>query len=123
MLKIVLFLSLFWLARALVQIGFKRSSVHEHRLLLCFCAAHAIGVPSLWFLVQPYKQVSEPLALGLAMGGAFLAAPIALFVVYRPTTPRTQWEAICAGMVLLAVGSPRQAGAAREPAGRVAARP
>lgn len=117
MTKIIFFLGLFWLIQAAVTIGFKLSSAHEERFWLYFCAAHAIGVPSLWFLVQLYKQMSEPLAFGLAMGGAFLAAQLALFVVFQPATSKTQWVgvlAICGGMVMLAVGSPKQPSAAEQ---------
>jgi multidrug transporter EmrE-like cation transporter len=126
MTKILFFLGLFWLVQAVVQIGFKLSSVHEHRFLLYFCAAHAIGVPSLWFVTELYKRMSEPLAFGLAFGGAFLAAQLALFVVFRPATSLTQWVgvlAICAGMVLLAVGSPKLKGGEAGPAESVAAQP
>ena len=112
MAKIIFFLASFWLIQAVVQIAFKLSSLHEHRFLLFFLAGHAIGVPSLWFLVQLYKQMSEPVAFGLAMGGAFLAAQLALFVWFRPTTTLVQWLgvlAICAGMVMLAMGGERPA--------------
>lgn len=109
MLKIIFFLGLFWLIQALVQIAFKYSSVYEDRFMWWFCAGHAIGVPSLWFLVQLYKQMDEPVAFGLAMGGAFLAAQLALFLVFRPSTTLLQWVgvlAICGGMVMVAAGAP-----------------
>lgn len=125
MLKILLFLGLFWLIQALVTIGFKLSSLHEKQFWLWFCAAHAIGVPSLWFLVRLYKEMSEPVAFGLALGGAFLASQIALFIAFRPATSPVQWVgilAICGGMVLLAVGSPTAAstGADANPVERTA---
>lgn len=126
MTKIIFFLGLFWLIQATVTIGFKLSSLHENRFWLFFCAAHAIGVPSLWFLVQLYKQMSEPLAFGLAMGGAFLAAQLALFVVFRPTTSVTQWVgvvAICIGMLLLAVGAPGSEPVEADSPAEVAAEP
>ena len=80
-----------------------------------FCAAHAIGVPSLWFLVRLYKEMSEPVAFGLALGGAFLASQIALFIAFRPATSLVQWVgvlAICGGMVMLAMGGPKAASTA-----------
>ena len=110
MTKIIFFLGLFWLIQAAVTIGFKLSSVHEHRFWLYFCAAHAIGVPSLWLLVQLYKHMSEPIAFGLALGGAFLASQLALLLVFKPATSAVQWAgvlAICAGMMMLAVGAPK----------------
>lgn len=109
MIKIAVFLGLFWLIQGLVAVGFKLSSLHEERFWLWFCAAHAIGVPSLWFLVRLYKEMNEPVAFGMAMGGAFLASQIALFIAFKPTTSLMQWVgvlAICGGMVMLAVGSP-----------------
>ena len=110
MFKIVLFLSTFWLIQGLVAIGFKLSSRHEDQFWLWFCGAHAIGVPSLWFLVRLYKEMNEPVAFGLAMGGAFLASQIALFLVFRPPISFVQCVgvlAICGGMVLLAMGGPK----------------
>lgn len=107
MLKIALILGSFWLIQAIVSIGFKLASVQEHRFLLWFCAAHSIGVPSLWLLVQLYKQMNASVAFGLGMGGAFLASQIALFVVFRPSVSLVQWAgvvAICGGMVMLAAG-------------------
>lgn len=107
MFKIICFLGLFWLIQGLVAIGFKLSSKHEDQFLLWFCAAHAIGVPSLWFLVQLYKQMDEPVAFGLGMGGAFLASQVALFLFFRPATTWVQWVgalAICGGMLMLAIG-------------------
>lgn len=112
MLKIALFLGLFWIIQALVTIGFKLASLHDKQFWLWFCAAHAIGVPSLWFLVRLYKDMSEPVAFGLALGGAFLASQVALFIVFRPTTSFVQWAgvlAICGGMLMLAMGSPKPA--------------
>jgi len=117
MFKVVVFLGLFWLIQALVSVGFKLSSLHADRFWLWFCAAHAIGVPSLWFLVRLYKEMNEPVAFGLGMGGAFLASQLALFLVFKPATSMTQWVgvlAICAGMVLLAVGGPKVAKAPAE---------
>ncbi len=111
MTRILFFLGLFWIIQAAVTIGFKLSSTHHDRFWLYFCAAHAIGVPSLWFLVELYKVMSEPLAFGLALGGAFLASQLALFLVFKPATSMVQWVgvlAICGGMVLLAVGAPKQ---------------
>jgi len=117
MLKIALFLSSFWLIQALVTIGFKLSSLHDKQFWLWFCAAHAIGVPSLWFLVRLYKEMSEPVAFGLALGGAFLASQIALFIAFRPATSLVQWVgvlAICGGMLMLAMGGPKSAPSATE---------
>ena len=54
--------------------------------------------------------MSEPVAFGLALGGAFLASQIALFIAFRPATSIVQWLgvlAICGGMIMLAVGSPK----------------
>ena len=121
MFKIALFLGLFWIIQALVTIGFKLSSLHDKQFWLWFCVAHAIGVPSLWFLVRLYKEMSEPVAFGLALGGAFLASQIALFIAFRPATSLIQWVgvlAICAGMLMLAMGSPKtpQLGADAPPA-------
>ncbi|MGB1124510.1 MAG: hypothetical protein ACPG4Q_04820 [Phycisphaeraceae bacterium] len=110
MLKIILFLGSFWLIQALVTIGFKLSSLHDKQFWLWFCAAHAIGVPSLWFLVRLYKEMSEPVAFGLALGGAFLASQVALFIAFKPATALIQWVgvlAICGGMLMLAMGGPK----------------
>ena len=110
MLKIAFFLTSFWLIQSLVTIGFKLSSLHDKQFWIWFCAAHAIGVPSLWFLVRLYKEMSEPVAFGLALGGAFLASQIALFIAFKPATSIIQWVgvfAICGGMLMLAMGSPK----------------
>lgn len=121
MTKIALFLGLFWLVQASAHLLFKLSSVHEHRFLLYFMLGHLIGVPSLWLVTELYKNMNENLAFGLALGGAFLAAQVALFIVFRPATSAVQWvgvAAICAGMVLLAAGGKR--GGSPETAGAVA---
>lgn len=112
MLNIALLLGIFWLIQATVSVGFKLSSDQPQRFWLWFCAAHAIGVPSLWLLVQVYKHMNPAVAFGLGMGGAFLASQIALFVVFRPPVSLTQWLgvlAICGGMMMLAMGGAGEA--------------
>lgn len=111
MLKIILFLGSFWLIQAVVSVGFKLSSDQPNRFWLWFCSAHAIGVPSLWLLVQVYKQMHPSVAFGLGMGGAFLLSQVALFLVFKPSVSMVQWVgvvAICGGMVMLAAGGQRQ---------------
>ncbi len=105
--RIIAVVALFWAMQVVAQLFFKWGSDTPGRAVLGFFSGHAFGVTSIVLLMLLYKTMNPNVALGVCFGGAFLAAQIALAVVYRTGMVTTQYAgivAIAAGMILLSAG-------------------
>lgn len=97
----------FWAMQIVAQLLFKWGSNTPGRWAMGFFGGHAFGVTSIVFLMLLYKTMNPNVALGLCIGGSFLAAQIALAVVFRTGIRPLQYLGIGAmtvGIVLLAWG-------------------
>jgi len=98
---------LFWAMQIVAQLLFKWGSAAPGRWAMGFFGGHAFGVTSVVFLMLLYKTMNPNVALGLCLGGSFLAAQIALALVFRSGIGTVQYvgiAAMAAGMLLLAWG-------------------
>ena len=105
--KIIALVALFWAMQVVAQLFFKWGSDTPGRAVFGFITGQAFGVTSIILLMLLYRTMNANLALGICFGGAFLAAQIALTVVYRTGIATTQYVgivAIAAGMLLLSAG-------------------
>ena len=105
--RVVAIVALFWAMQVVAQLFFKWGSDTPGRAVFGFLTGQAFGVTSIVLLMLLYRMMNANLALGICFGGSFLAAQIALAVVYRTGLATTQYAgivAIAAGMLLLAGG-------------------
>ena len=101
-------LAAFWVMQASVALLFKFGSMAPGRWVPCFLAGNVIGVSSTWIWMLVMKQMNPNVALGLIVGGAFLAGQVALALVFRSHLSLMQIAgiaAIFAGMLCLCFGS------------------
>jgi len=101
------YLVIFWVMQVVAQVLFKWGSVTESRWFLGFLGGNLFGFFSIWLLMLVYKEIHPNVALGLAFGGAFLFAQMALALVFRSGITAMQWLGIIMmviGIITLAVG-------------------
>ena len=109
--RVTVCLLVFWAMQAVAQMFFKWGSMSEPRWLWGFLMGNAFGFSSIWLLMIVYKDMNPNVAFGLATGGAFLLSQIALAVAFRSPVAPLQWTgaaSIVLGILLLAMGAPRQ---------------
>ena len=105
--KIILLL-IFWGAQILAHVTFKLGSEYKSRWWLCFIIGNTIGVASIGILMKLYTAMPPNLALGLALGGGFLCAQIAIAIFFKTNISVLQYLGACAialGMAFFAFGS------------------
>ena len=106
---ISVYLVIFWAMQVVAQVLFKWGSTSESRWLWGFFLGNLFGFSSIWLLMLVYKTINPNIALGIAAGGAFLLAQIALALAFKSKVTLMQWAgivAIVAGMMALTVGKP-----------------
>ncbi|MDO9543041.1 MAG: hypothetical protein Q7J98_12065 [Kiritimatiellia bacterium] len=109
--KIIIGILLFWAMQVIAQLLFKWGSDTPGRWAWGFFGGHLFGVSSIAFLMLLYKTMDPNVALGLCLGGSFLAAQVALAIVCRSGLALTQYAGILAitvGMIMLAIGKSTQ---------------
>ena len=97
-----------WVLQAIAFVLFKYGSGVPGRWLPCFVLGNAFGVTGAWFIMLLYTRLNANVGLGVAVGGGFLCAQIAIALIFR--THLAPWQyigilAIALGMSLLAAGS------------------
>jgi multidrug transporter EmrE-like cation transporter len=110
MIKIIIYMLVFWLMQVIAQLLFKWGSTTESRWIGGFLLGNLFGFSSIWLLMLIYKEMNPNVALGLAMGGAFLLAQVALIIVLKSDVTLVQWfgiVSIVVGIVALGIGGTR----------------
>lgn len=105
--KIIIGILVFWVMQVIANLLFKWGSDTPGRWAVGFFCGHLFGVSSIAFLMLLYKTMNPNIALGICLGGAFLAAQVTLAVVYRSSLTPIQYTGILAitiGMIMLAFG-------------------
>ena len=124
MIRIIAYILVFWSMQVIAQLFFKWGSTLESRWVWGFLGGNLFGFSSIWLLMLMYKEMNPNVALGIATGGSFLFAQVALAFVFKSQVAPIQWigvAAIVIGIVVLGAGAPQQApkGARQLPAGEV----
>ena len=104
----VILLCLFWCMQIAAHILFKFGSTSHSRWLICFIGGNIVGVSSIWLLMKLYTTMNPNVAMGLALGGGFLCAQVAVWLIFRSNLSIAQYAGILAiaiGMTMLAKGS------------------
>lgn len=109
--RVGVYLAAFWAMQVVAQVLFKWGSTGGSRWVWGFVVGNVLGFFSVWLLMLVYKAIHPNIALGIAIGGAFLLCQVALAIVFKSTVRPVQWAGIVAiviGMALLAGGGARE---------------
>lgn len=104
----ILWLAVFWAMQSVAMLLFKWGSDTPGRWLAGFLGGNAFGASSIWILMILYRTMNPNVAMGLALGGGFLAGNIAVAIVYRSVLAPIQYFgflAIAAGMAMVSFGT------------------
>jgi multidrug transporter EmrE-like cation transporter len=82
------------------QVLFKYGTVLPGKYTLFYILGNLPGASSILFLMQLYKLMNPNLALALGTGGGFVAAQVALAVIFRSSLSLPQYG----GMLAIAAG-------------------
>ena len=97
----------FWIMQVAASMLFKYGSGAPDRWMLCFVFANIIGISSTWLLMMLYRQMQVNVAMGLAMGLAFLFSQVAVAMAFQSSLTVLQYGGIIGitgGMLLLCMG-------------------
>jgi hypothetical protein len=103
---VVVWLFIFWLMQAGAQLLFNCGAVYPDRKALFWVLGNIPGATSILFLIQLYKLMNPNLALALGGGGGFIAAQLAMVLVFRTNVTVLQYVAmlfIAAGMAMFSL--------------------
>ena len=104
----ILWLLVFWGMQSVAMLLFKWGSDTPGRWLAGFLGGNAFGASSISILMILYKTMNPNVAMGLALGGGFLAGNIAVAIVYRSMLSPIQYAgflAIALGMAAVSFGA------------------
>lgn len=97
----------FWAMQAVAMLLFKFGTTSEARWLPGFIGGNLFGASSIWFMMLLQKTMNPNVAMGLSLGGGFLAGQIAVAVVFRSQLSFVQYGGLLAitfGMAALTMG-------------------
>jgi len=103
----VAWLLLFWAMQSVAMLLFKWGSDTPGRFWAGFLGGNAFGASSISILMILYKTMNPNVAMGLALGGGFLAGNIAVAIVYKSVLSPIQYAgflAIAVGMAMVSFG-------------------
>jgi len=88
---------------------FTYGSVHPERYWLGFIVGNAIGVSSIWFMMQIYQRMHANVGMAIACGGSFVLVQVGLCLCFDGRLSGLQWigiAAILAGIAVTSLGGP-----------------
>ena len=103
----VVWLVIFWIMQAVAALAFKWGSTSDGRWLTGFIGGNVVGASSIWFMMMLYKTMNANVAMGLAVGGGFLIAQVAIALAFKSSLTLVQFGgliAITLGMYFLSTG-------------------
>lgn len=106
MVNIIYFVA-FWICQIsssiLFKLGGQYPKYHWHALVL----GNIILLIASWFLVELFKNVSQPIVIALCAGGTFISVQLAMALYFKISLTWIQILGICAivtGMALVSFG-------------------
>jgi multidrug transporter EmrE-like cation transporter len=79
---------------------FKYGTVHPDRYWSGFILGNALGISSIWFMMNIYQRMNANVGMAIACGGSFVLVQLALFVLFDGRLTGLQW----AGLITILVG-------------------
>jgi len=102
-----IYFAAFWTCQIISSILFKLGGIHPKYKWVTLIVGNIILLSASWFLVQLFKNVSQPIVIALCSGGTFLTVQLAMSLYFK--SPLT-WQqvlgmfVIISGMVLITFG-------------------
>lgn len=96
MLATVGLLAGFFAFQVAANLLFTYGAVHPGRYWLGFIAGNAVGVSSIWFMMQIYQRMNANVGMAIACGGSFVLVQLALFLLFDGRLTLVQWVGIAA---------------------------
>ncbi|MCL2461241.1 MAG: hypothetical protein FWF44_01125 [Defluviitaleaceae bacterium] len=103
----IVWLVVFYVFYAAAFVIFKRGSLSKKAWLPCFIIGNVFGVSGTGILMLLYKVMNVNVALGLALGGGFAIAQLAVAFVYKNRLTALQYVGIAvvaAGIGMMVMG-------------------
>ena len=103
----VLLFGVFLAFQILANVLFKYGSLHQDRYWLYFALGNAVGVSSIWFMMQIYQRMNANLAMAVGGGLTFVLVQLALYAGFDGRMTATQWAGIAvilAGTLITTLG-------------------
>lgn len=94
MLATLALLACFFALQVAANLLFKYGAIHPERYWLGFVAGNAIGVSSIWFMMQVYLRMNANVGMAIACGGSFVLVQVALFLCFDGRLSPLQWAGI-----------------------------
>ena len=104
----VLWLMIFWAMQVVAAPSFKQGSLPDASRTLWFIIGNVFGASSIWFMMELYKTMNVNVAMGLAVGGAFLLSQLATALIFKSNLSFVQYIgliAITGGMYAVSAGA------------------
>lgn len=102
----------FWICQCVSSIIFKYGGIHPKYHWAALIIGNIILLSASWFLIQLFKNVSQPIVIALCSGGTFITVQLAMALYFRTTISWLQVLGIfviVVGMVLITFGDKSQA--------------
>lgn len=103
-------LSAYWITQVAATLIFKGGATYPRYWVASFITANVLNIVGTWLLMILYKNMNANIAMGLALGAAFLLGQCALALVFKSQLTWVQILGIpvtCLGLLLLSLGSAR----------------
>lgn len=101
----------FWACQIVSSILFKWGGIHPKYHWHALIVGNIILLSASWFLVQLFKNVSQPIVIALCSGGTFIAVQVAMALFFKTSISWIQMVGIAViiiGMVLITFGDKNQ---------------
>lgn len=106
-----LYFAAFWLCQIVSSILFKLGGIHPKYKWAALLIGNLILLSASWFLIQLFKNVSQPIVIALCSGGTFLTVQLAMAYYFKSPLSWMQvlgMFVIIAGMVMITFGGKDQ---------------
>lgn len=95
-----LYFAAFWACQIVSSILFKLGGIHPKYKLAALIVGNIILLSASWFLIQLFKNVSQPIVIALCSGGTFLTVQLAMAFYFKSPL---SWQQVL-GMFIIIVG-------------------
>ena len=95
-----LYFAAFWACQIVSSILFKLGGIHPKYKWAALIVGNIILLSASWFLIQLFKNVSQPIVIALCSGGTFLTVQLAMAFYFKSPL---SWQQVV-GMFVIIVG-------------------